>query len=48
MQEMYIRRDLFTIRTTFAGIRKMALQDFSITKRIFAKITTVFSKKHHD
>lgn len=43
MQEMYIRRGLFIIRTTFAGIRRTAPQDFSITNLIFAKITADFS-----
>lgn len=48
MQEMYIRRDLFIIRTIFAGIRKTAPPDFSITNLIFAKITADFSNKCHD
>lgn len=44
IQEMYIRRGLFIIRSIFAGIRKKTFRNFSFTKLIFAKNSSVSLK----
>jgi biotin synthase len=46
MKQMYIRRGLFIIRSTFASIRKNQRIFFSPAKCIFAENCTYFRKKH--
>lgn len=45
MKQMYIRRGLIIIRSTFAGIRKNQHIFFSDAKCIFAENCTRFRKK---